>query len=831
MTLKKKNNLKTLLLVILAVLTGSLSFAQYGNEWIKYDQKYFAFKIPTDGVYKIDFTTLSSAGVPVSSINSANFQVFGFEKEQAIWVEDGGDGSIDPGDYILLYAQKNTTWLDSLLYDNPEDVANKYYPHYNDTINYFLTWNTGLDNARYIPETDIDFPSYTAQNYFLRKVFKEGHFLYIEGEKISGMSRSNYTPAEGWFGNRVESSAPVNYREDLLSTTNVYSGPGAPSVSGTSVSAGVSNAIFEGEGNHHLRLQYGPTNITLVDTIFIGYQKNKFNFTLPPSALGASSTRIRHQLVNDLGVAADYQAVAFNELIYPHTSNLENTSYYRMSIPNNPSESKSRYDFTNFIAPSPIAFTLNGKMKKIPVVISGTTHQVLIPNLASGALQEFVILDESAIKNVAALKSVTPSGFFTNYAETDLEKAYIVVTGKELWSSATAYKNYRESSAGGAHNVVLTDVEELNYQFGGGVDKHVMGMRRFIHFAYNNTLTKPSHLFIIGKGIREGNEGAALGNGIRQNSFAYADCIVPSYGFPATDLLITARLEDNNWAPLISTGRIATKTNSEVLAYLDKMKEFELNQDPNSFYSKENKLWQKEILHFGGGSNEFEQNTFKFYLERYEDYLEGPNFGGNVTSYYKSVSDPVDPATLFEVTDIIDNGVSLMTFFGHASADGFDQNIDDPENWNNQGKYPVVVGNACLTGGIYEPGAFSASEEYILIENKGAIGFVSNVKQAFSNSLNTYSDQLFKEISRNDYGETLGEQTKRVIEEIQYDGMSFGLQNVCNQMILHGDPALRVNYHEKPELELNHTSLFFEPAVIDLTVDSIDVYVVTYNPG
>ncbi|MBK9192488.1 MAG: hypothetical protein IPM77_13850 [Crocinitomicaceae bacterium] len=148
-----------------------ISAAQYGNEWIDYNQKYYSFKIWQDGVYKLDYNTLVSAGVPVSSIDPGNFQIFGFDQEQYIWVEGSGDGSFDPSDYIVFYGKKNTTWLDSMIYDSPDDVSNKYYPHYNDTINYYLTWNSSTTNKRILEETDVSFGTYTPQNYFLRTVY------------------------------------------------------------------------------------------------------------------------------------------------------------------------------------------------------------------------------------------------------------------------------------------------------------------------------------------------------------------------------------------------------------------------------------------------------------------------------------------------------------------------------------------------------------------------------------------------------------------------------------------------------------------------------------
>jgi hypothetical protein len=97
--------------------------------------------------------------------------------------------------------------------------------------------------------------------------------------------------------------------------------------------------------------------------------------------------------------------------------------------------------------------------------------------------------------------------------------------------------------------------------------------------------------------------------------------MVPTFGYPASDNLITSRLEGNLWSPLIPTGRLAAKDNNEVIIYLNKVKEYELAQNPNAVYSVDEKLWQKEILHFGGGQNASEQNTFKYYLDHYENYL------------------------------------------------------------------------------------------------------------------------------------------------------------------------------------------------------------------
>jgi hypothetical protein len=124
--------------------------------------------------------------------------------------------------------------------------------------------------------------------------------------------------------------------------------------------------------------------------------------------------------------------VAFVELTYPHTPNLEAASFYKMTIPFNGSESKTRYDFVNFTSATPWAFTLDGQMKKIPVVETAGTFQVLIPNLAGGVSQDFILFDESQMISVTDLNPINGTGDFVNYSITNFESAYIIVSHKSL---------------------------------------------------------------------------------------------------------------------------------------------------------------------------------------------------------------------------------------------------------------------------------------------------------------------------------------------------------------------------------------------------------------
>ena len=101
----------------------------------------------------------------------------------------------------------------------------------------------------------------------------------------------------------------------------------------------------------------------------------------------------------------------------------------------------------------------------------------------------------------------------------------------------------------------------------------------------------------------------------------------------------------------------------------------------------------------------------------------------------------------------------MITFFGHASSGGgFSQNIDSPNNWNNEGKYPIVLGLGCYTGDVHQPDTNSYAEQLLRPQTEGAIAFISTVKLGFIGYVGNYANLLYREFSSQDYGKTIGEQ-------------------------------------------------------------------------
>ncbi|NBX39730.1 MAG: hypothetical protein EBR54_10040, partial [Flavobacteriia bacterium] len=291
---------------------------------------------------------------------------------------------------------------------------------------------------------------------------------------------------------------------------------------------------------------------------------------------------------------------------------------------------------------------------------------------------------------------------------------------------------------------------------------------------------------------------------------------------PGTDL----------WTPLIPTGRIAANNLAELGLYLEKVKQYELAQDSTSIYNTATKDWQKHLIHFAGGGNANEQYIFQTYLNNMADVAEGPLFAGITKHIVKQSANPLTPAQMQAISDRISEGVSVMNFFGHAtsSQSGFDINIDNPDQWNNAGRYPLLIANSCYNGNIFYSSP-TKSEEFVLTPNAGVIAYLGTLNYGFSGSLFDYSNQFYKQFSLHNYGGTIGQHIKNTIDSVMNPNQPLSTESVFQQMTLHGDPMLRVNWHTKPEIELTEDRVTFGPQNISLNTDSLIINLKIRNLG
>ncbi len=796
-----------------ACLASTGARSQSGNQWVDYSRQYWKVPVWQDGLHRISYEALQSAGFPLSGSPAESIQLWHREKQLRITVEDGGDGQLNPGDFIEFWGRRNDGWLDSLTYDHPAHTGNPFYSLFNDTSWVFITTAEQPGN-RIILASNPDNDLHPVEDYCWFTIIREYHDEYHQGQvDANGIALPSYGEAEGWMSFRF--SKGTSFHTDL-STPNGYSGTGAPDARVETTCAGAS--LASGFPNHHLQVGWGSPFNLISDTVYSGYGAHHFDFVIPASSVG-SSTRITHRSVDDLGVPVDNHRVAWVRLTYAHSwdfSDYAEGTPVKLVDQNGDGWIHARIQNLSITSPRFILGEAGLWTTELEATEEADGWHLSLPVSWPGAGTLLRIISQQTFTAAAPVTRATTSGFFTDFATLQPDSAMVIITHRSLWQAANAYAVYRQQQG---MEVLVADVDELYMQFGGGIPKHPLAVSRFCLHLTASWSSLPSHLFILGKGIHEMTIAAQTG--ARSDPDHYARNLVPTWGWPCSDAMFTARWSSPLYAPKIPTGRLAAETPAQVQEYLAKVIQLE-SQPPAR--------WQKNILHFGGGGNAFEQNLFKGYLQGYELTAEDTSYAARVFTFLKNTTDPIQMNLSDSIRQLIDDGVAVMTFFGHASSTGFDQNLDEPENYNNEGKYPLLIGNSCYTGNIHLSESQSTSERFVLAPQRGVIGFIAKGDPGIPLYLDLFTSALYRNLFQDRYGWSVGQCIRQSITDFQQAG-DFYLENTALTFALHGDPSVRLYTHPEPDYDVQVQDLRFHPAQVTAQADTLEVHLQVHNMG
>lgn len=760
-----------LLIAIFTVLAAESQ--EFTNSWIDFGQQYYRVGIPRTGIYRIYRNQLEEAGVPISNYKPQNIQLFQNGKLIACYIDGEAQGLCR---YIEFFAEGNDGSFDVEMYDNPKNQTNPHYSLVTDEAAVFITFNSNFSNLRLSTLPANNTFGYDTVDYCLIDTVLQYTSTYLSGEE-----NSLYTAGEGWFdataltlGGKVTKTIP---------TPNVYVD--------TSLSATFKMALGTYSSSwHHLTVEFADF---FADTIFAGIRTLKYSASIPTDKLSTRNSLII-SCINDMQATTDYSRMSFAELVYPATFNFANRRQQIFELPPSNvdkcvvisgmdlSQGATLYDVTHNL--------------RISLNIDGNAATAIVP--AHTEASKMIIIDNLSFASASKISEAK----LTNHAVSGNQT--IIISHSSIMAAAKRYANYR--------NAYLVDIEEIYNQFGYGIIRHPLAIRKFIEYVTSEWTVKPENLFIIGKGLPV--------NTTRKSTSYDWSSLVPAMGNPPSDALLSAYIAGSGAAPSLATGRLAALTEADVDNYLDKVKAFEANQPAE---------WMKRVLHFCGGKTTPEQNIINSYMSDYESIITDTLFGGAVTTFYKLTSDPISTSKNDSVNALINNGVSLMTFFGHGSANsGFDQDIDSPSNFKNEGRYPLILSNSCHTGNIFAVSQNNVSERWVLIPKKGAIGLIAMVNQGVISYLNRFSSAFYNNIANKMYGEPIGKALQAALQSMSN---STARLNLCaiQQMTLHGDPCIVLNSPPKPDLQISVTDVAFSPKLLSTEVDSFTINITLRN--
>ncbi|GIV34333.1 MAG: hypothetical protein KatS3mg031_1868 [Chitinophagales bacterium] len=810
--------------------------AQYNNEWIEYGKAYYKFKVPSKGIYRIPYSTFQKLNtdyqVDASVVKSERFVLFQYGQPVPIYFHDiNGNNLIDAaGEYLEFYARDPGGELDAHLYSDPSHQPNPYLSLFRDSFSLYLTWDVAVagkffdnraNNLNNLPQEE-PYHLYRVEDY-LRLIDAQGFsngkpaaFLYPSGDPVY---ESAFALGEG-YGSLFGSGSGLQPLSFNLAPAAIYTG---------NVNATLNISAISISNTPH-RLVFSVNNLALVDTQFTGFSLNKFSLTVPNGQL--ASWMIFKAEGKGTG-SVDRNVLCYAELIYPRQFifSTNESKVYMTLIPKS-GERYVKINAFNFKNTDPILYDLTNNIRIVGS--QSVPLQFKLPAVANSGARELLLTSQST-SDIGTITSMQQK-FFVNYLNPGLQGDYIIISHSSLRDDGngndyvSAYAKYRESQEGGGHEVALVDIDELYDQFAFGVKKHPLAIRNFISYAIDNWSIRPQLLFLIGKG----REYPAMRIGSGAND-ALNQCLIPTFGTPGSDILLAAT--NQSIVPRVAVGRLSVDKGSQINDYLEKVKAYEFwqqdNQERDPHQTIAKKEWMKRVLHMGGGEESSQQARYRSFLENYKNIIEDTLYGAKVYSFYKTTTTPIEIVQSDFIRDLINSGVSLITFFGHSSANSFDIAIDDPDDYRNFEKYPIILSNGCYTGNIFNPSYPDTliSEDFVLTPRKAAIAFVSTIGLSSDQGLNRFSEAFYRNIGYKNYHGTLGGSIKGAINDIETIGLDPITKAVAEEMTLHGDPGLKINPHAKPDYVIEPQTVFFDPPLVNANLSSFDLKVVITNLG
>ncbi|MBS1681478.1 MAG: hypothetical protein JST48_07180 [Bacteroidetes bacterium] len=788
--------------------------AQFSNSWINFSQPYFKIPVSHDGIYRLTYSNLQSAGMPVGTggVDPRFIHLLHRGQEQSIYISGQSDGRIDTNDYIEFYGKKNDGTLDSLLYRPSSLQPHKYYNLYSDTTAYFLTYSPAPPIGLRMDSVQlVNVNSQPAETYQYAERLNVYHTNYSAGYTVNGLVQSTYfDQGEGWTGTALQQGVSFDYVFD--SVFNGVAAGGNPKLELLLVGR---DAI-----PHSISILVGP-NIASLRTLstvsFANYETSLFQSELNWSDVGADGKMVVRILAASASTNRYQASLSYMKLRYPQSLNWSNVLQKKFQLDINASgqsyltlsgSSNMRvWDISNL---QNITRILPTSVSPFSAIVPGTS--------VSKTLYSSSVVFVPAIIPVS-FRQITPA-----------LHNFVIVTNKILTKAAAGYANpvqayaaYRASSAGGSYDTLVVTVDQLYNQFNYG-ETSPLGVYSFMKFMAQANI---KHLFLIGKG-RDITFSPYQRKPMQPGEFID---LVPSAGFPGGDIAFTAGLNGTTYEPSIPTGRITANTAADVAAYLNKVKEVE---------AQPLQPWAKQILHLSGGGNfttdAFELAYFKSIVNGFAQIAEGPYLGGHVTTEAKQNVG----IEQINVSPIVNQGVNLVTFFGHSAPNIIDIDIGNVTNptlgYNNAGKYPVFLINGCNAGTIFS-NEITFGEDWILAANKGSRNLIAGTSFGLISDLQLYST-LFYKVGFGDstfITKSIGEIQKEASRQYlsTQSANIFSITQV-QQMVLSGDPALKLFGTSLPDYSVDNGSLSLaslDSRPVNSMTDSFAIKIIVKNLG
>ena len=696
---------------------------------------WYKIAVPERGVYKMDFAFIQSLGIGSGSISSANIRLVGNGgallsennavgrpldlTENALWVNDGGDGSFNSGDFIAFYAPGPMRW--------DKDSLSQTFIHakhiYADSSYYFISFDAGAGirigdapAAGNATTSVTSFNDYAAHDVDLYNPGKFGKTWW--GEKF-GLSANAQSVREYNF--------PLNgYVDSLRVRISVAS---RAVTAGNRMTVLLNGAPFDNYLFNEVELEDDkrPVSDRYTDkSVVVNSNSATFNlsYTAAAEAIGYLNfieLNWRRPLSYSGGnfTFRDWRSVGTGSV----------ASY----LVNGATGASQIWDITNPLQPQRMAGTLNGSVYTF--------------TQKADALHEFVGVDGTNFSTPIAKGKVENQ----NLHGADAPKL-VIVTHPDFLIPAGQLADYHRQHDG--MNVLLATTQQVYNEFSSGA-QDISGIRDMMRYFYLNagtdTSRMPRYLLLFGDASYDYKDR------INPNSnyvptFESADSVSVDNAYTVDDFY--GFLDDNedirNFGIVntldIGIGRIPVNNEKEATAAVNKIIAYHA---PASLGP-----WRLTNTYIGDNEDEAGEHEMDA-----EDIAEAVNerspFSNDAKIYLDNlpfVSTPSGdrcPDANKAISDQIFKGTFLLNYTGHGSITTLAHERiltkDDFGRWKNLNKLPFMVTATCDYARYDNPAYVSNGEAMILKSDGGSIAMLTTTGPVYAGINRNINQQFLAE--------------------------------------------------------------------------------------
>ena len=694
--------------------------------------KWVRFETPTEGIYKIDYNSLSSFGIDPSTVDPRTIKIYNNGGkvlpelntttrpidliENAIFISGESDGKFDASDYILFYGRGTSFW-------DFDQTANELIRQINpySAQNFFWITSGGNNGKRMISRSSESADANLIVNNTPAFILYEDNKINLgkSGREFFG---DDFTPTVNsrTYTNKLDhrdNSLPVNYKFRFINGTSV---PFTLSLQENTSS--IFNDIISGHDDYYK----------------VGY--SEINFADFSSALTDDRSVLKFQTTfsNSSSVGyLDYFEIEYTRFLKPVDDHLLFLSPKTDGI--------VEYDLSGFASTN---------IKVYDVSDFSNTKIITNPSMLSGGEFRFKAAENSvsnsryfAVGNDKFLTPINPvEAANSNVHGIESGAKYIIITSKEFLDAANRLKDYRQNEAEIPISTIVVDIQEIFNEFSGGLFDPT-AMRDFLKYAYDNWTIKPEYVLFFGAGTYDYKNIESFGSNFIP-TYQTVESLALIYSYTTDDYF--CRISGTDLVVDLGFGRITVHNSTEANNVVDKIIYYETQSEKGPWRNNITMIAddEKTSTTYEGSEHTAPSETLattiipqsfdihKIYSTTYADVITGA--GRRKPDVNKAIIDAINEGTL------------LVNYIGHGSPDVwahefiFEKNVTIPQLKND--KYFFMSAATCDFGYYDIPNSVSAAEEMLLMPEAGEIGAFTSSRLVYSGLNHALSYQLFRDL-------------------------------------------------------------------------------------